>query len=371
MPRARLVIGCMTGTSLDGVDAAALRIEGEGLDIAAAFVTGASGGLHEAGALLLPLARGEKLSAEEITRARRAYGEAIADTVAEVAGLTGAHPHLVAIHGQTVFHRPPWSWQLVDPWPVARRLACPVVFDLRGADLAAGGQGAPITPLADWVLFRSDSIGRAIVNLGGFCNATLLPAGASPSDVRGFDICACNQVLDEAARLGLRRPFDQDGAGALSGTPRDPAVEALALTLRRQAAEGRSLGTGDEGARWCADWEDRLIGVDLVASAADAVGRVIGEALRERLGPEGKASLAGGGVRNAALVRAIERALDRPTGRTDDLGVPAQFREAAGMAVLGALAADGICVTLPGVTGAGQPIPLSGAWVNARINPTP
>jgi anhydro-N-acetylmuramic acid kinase len=189
--------------------------------------------------------------------------------------------------------------------------------------------------------------------------------------VRGFDVCACNQILDEAARVGLRRPFDEGGAAALTGTARTPGVEALASALRAQASEGRSLGTGDEAARWCTEWADRLIGVDLVAGACEAVGRVIVQTLEQRLGPEGEVFLAGGGVRNAALVGAIERGLGRPPRVTDNLGIPAQFREAACMGVLGALAADGVSVTLPNVTGARDPIPLSGAWVNTRPNPAP
>ena len=197
-------------------------------------------------------------------------------------------------------HSPPDSMQIMNPWPLAQRLGCPVISDLRGADLAAGGQGAPITPVADWVLFRSLDEDRAIINLGGFCNVTTLPARSGPESVRGFDVCACNQVLDACARTALGRAYDEDGQAALSGTPDEAAVGALLAVLRDQASGRRSLGTGDEcGA--CVERFCSLAGVDLMASAARAIGTVIGERVR---GP-GAPVLAGGGVRNAALVRSM------------------------------------------------------------------
>ena len=110
-------------------------------------------------------ADGELMTAGDLGRLALELGERLAEaTEATAAGLGAVD--LVAVHGQTIVHRPPVSWQLVNPAPVAARLACPVVFDLRQADLAAGGQGAPITPIADWVIFRAPGVRRAIVNLG-------------------------------------------------------------------------------------------------------------------------------------------------------------------------------------------------------------
>lgn len=365
----RLAIGVMTGTSFDGIDAAAVSIEGEGLAIRARFLEGVSSGLGPGRAGLRELTLAGVVDAERFLASRLDYSEALADAAELVARRVGTRPTLVALHGQTVFHRPPLSWQVVEPWVVARRLGCPVVSDLRGADLAAAGQGAPITPLADWVLFRDAERERAIVNLGGFCNVTLLRAGADTEAVEGFDVCACNHVLDAAARAGLALAFDDAGAAALRGTPDPHCLEELTKALGEQAGSGRSLGSGDEGVAVVEDWAARLQGESLVASAAAGVGAAIARAIRRRVSDGAELLLAGGGARNQALSAAIARDADglgvRPI---DETGLPGAFREAACMAVLGALAADGVSVTLTRVTGAREPIPLGGSWVNVRVN---
>lgn len=357
-PEPRLAVGTMTGTSLDGLDVAAVAIEGEGLAMRAALVAHRSFPLGLA-ARLRDACDGKPAPAGEFAGLARAFGLAHAEAIAAtLAGhRPGLTPDLIAVHGQTIFHRPPVSWQLVNPFPIASAFDCPVASDLRGADLAAGGQGAPITPLADWILFRGESA-RAVVNLGGFCNLTVLPPASRPeaeAAIAGFDACACNQVLDAAARTALGKPFDADGATAAGGVPDGPAVHRLRDLLERQRREGRSLGTGDEAGAWVTDHAPRLRPADLLASAAAAVGGAIGAAIREgltRFGPDvGEILLAGGGARNRALVAAIAAEARCPCRTTADVGVPIEAREAMGMAILGTLAFDGAPTTLPQVTG--------------------
>jgi anhydro-N-acetylmuramic acid kinase len=355
--RTRIVIGCMTGTSLDGLDAASVRIEGEGLSMRAALLDVVSHPLEIDG--LAALARGAATDAGTVARMAMHLGEAHADAIGPLIAAHGA-PAFVVAHGQTVFHASPRSWQLINPWPIARRHGCPVLTDLRGADLSAAGEGAPITPLADWVMFRDAAASRAIVNLGGFCNVTLLEAGSTPEGVRGFDVCACNQLLDAVARQMLGVPYDEGGAAAASGIVDEAAVQSLLPRLRHDA--GRSLGTGDEALAWLA--EQTLTGADLAATACAAIGRRIGEVVGEAR----EVLLAGGGARNASLVRAIEAARSGPVGSIERLGVGPEARESMAMAVLGALIADGVCPTLAGVTGANEPIPLAGSWINVTPN---
>ncbi|MCA9280527.1 MAG: anhydro-N-acetylmuramic acid kinase [Phycisphaeraceae bacterium] len=354
----RLVIGCMTGTSQDGVDAAAVRITGRGLGARVGFEGGTSGGLRSETGALRALAAGDGVSAEAVARSARALGDDHVAVIREIVERVG-RPDLISVHGQTVFHRDGLNWQVMDPWGIARAFRVPVVFDLRGADIAHGGRGAPITPIADWMMFRDAHTSRCIVNLGGFCNITMLGAGSGVETIAARDVCACNQVLDDVARRVLGCDFDGDGRRAMAGRVDEAARDDLRARLMAQGEAHRSLGTGDEAHGWVDAWRERCRADDMAASACAAVGEVIG---RGAAGAE-EVYLAGGGVRNAALVAAVERTAKARTRALDVLGVPGAYREAAAMAVLGALCADGVAITLPGVTGVRGDAPMAGAWV--------
>lgn len=361
----RFVVGCMTGTSIDALDVAMVRISGSCFDMRGellAFHSEPLGGLAHT---LRRIASEEKLSAREIADASWALGELHASAIARV--VTNRTPDLVCAHGQTVMHAPARplgrTWQLLQPAPIAARWRCPVVFDLRAMDVAMAGQGAPITPIADWILFRAMDRTRAIINLGGFANMTLLPAGAAQDSVRGFDICACNQLLDAVARDRLYAPFDKDGVAAAGGTVNRELFEALTRQLDLQARSGRSLGDGDDMAQ-SLRWATHLSPRDVARTACEAIAAVIGQAVAKL--PEAhrvrEAFLAGGGALHPVLSAAIERAAGTPCMPLDSLGVPVHAREAVCFAVLGALCQDGVPITLPEVTGVSFPAPRAGAW---------
>lgn len=352
-PGARTVVGCMSGTSADGIDAAAVRVSGRGLDAqhhSLAFASVPYGSLAEP---VRALQRGSAMAAAEIASLSRDLALLHAELVRGMVAQAG-QPDLIVMHGQTIHHAPPVSWQLASPAVVAAALDCDVMADLRAADLAEGGQGAPITPLADWLLMRDRSPtpnARAIINLGGFCNATILPAGASPESIEGFDVCLCNQLLDHACVSRTGQPFDEGGARALRGSA-DPAISArIAEHLASQHGAGRSLGSADE----CIGLADLAAGLapdDALATVADAVAHAIAQVVGAVVAPEWFA--AGGGTRNAALMRALARhasAHDAALATTESIGVATQAREAIAMAALGAAARDGASITLHGVTG--------------------
>jgi anhydro-N-acetylmuramic acid kinase len=370
----RLVAGCMTGTSIDSLDAALVEISGRGLEMRARFVRGVARELGPLKPRLRAIAEQKPVTAGEAAAAMHELGVLHASAVKELAA--GGRLDLVCVHGQTVYHRPPLSWQLIQPAPIARAMRCPVVFDLRAADLAAGGQGAPITPIADWVLFASATHGRDVVNLGGFCNITHLPARgrraasggpeAAPAAVAGKDVCACNQVLDAVARATIGEPFDRDGEMAARGEPDEGAAGQLLTLLHHQAHSGRSLGTGDELHSWIEAARHVLPPEVVAASACEALGRVIaGQFGRSAT----EAVLAGGGVRNKALVGAIRRHAEVEVRMSDSLGTPAPHREAACFAVLGALCQDRVPITPPRTRAGevspeiGAPPVISGHWV--------
>ncbi len=356
----RLIFGFMTGTSIDALDGSAVRVSSRGLDMRATPVHHVSLPLGELAPRLRAFASDAALAARDVAALARDLALLHVDAARELEQASG-RPTLLVAHGQTVFHAPPLSLQLFSPTPLAAALNAPVIHDLRAADLALGGQGAPITSLADWLLFRDARETRAVVNLGGFCNVTILPAGGAPDDVRGFDVCACNHVLDEVARRSLRAPYDKDGAAASAGSPHAEAADQLATILTRQAAGGRSLGTGDEAATWIEQWGGAVARPeDLAASAVEGVSQVIVQAIGAH-NPD-RLIVAGGGAHNRALLSALARHAESPVTLSADLGIPVSHRESVCIALLGGLCEDRAPITLPGVTRVPSPAPLSGCF---------
>lgn len=349
----RYVVGCMTGTSLDGLDTVLAEVTGRGMRLRAQVIARRSVSLGALGPRLRALAEQQPLSAGAIATLSRDFSLLHARTIKALCRTQ--LPTLVVVHGQTVFHAPPVSWQLLTPAVIAQALGCPVISDLRAADLAAGGEGAPITPLADLLLYGHARERRTVINLGGFCNLTRLPPGRDPAGVRGGDVCACNQVLDGVARVVLGSAYDRGGRAALSGTS-DPRAESdLVKRLDGQRRAKRSLGTGDELHSWIA--KHPLAPADLARSACAAIATVIVRAAA----PADRLVLAGGGTRNRALIAELTARAGVPVTLSDDLGVACGDREALGMAVLGALSQDGVPLSLSSVTGVKR-APLSGTW---------
>jgi len=356
--RERRVVGCMTGTSVDGLDVAIVGIQGSGLGLRARFIRGRSASLGTMAERLRAFANQQPATAQEIATLMIEFAHAHTAAIRELLAREAAD--LICIHGQTVYHAPPVSWQLFQPASVAHALSAPVVTDLRQADLTLGGQGAPITPLADWVLFRHAIDPGCVINLGGFANISSwrTPAPNQP-EIAGGDICVCNQLLDAIARSRLRMPFDDGGREAARGQVDPRALVELERVLSAQSSSGRSLGTGDELARWH-EHTAALPASVVLRTACEAIGRTI--AHRVASSSRG-VLLGGGGVRNAALVSAIRAHAPGTVESCDVAGVPPEYREAACFGVLGALCQDRVPITVPGVTGCRVPAPIAGSWV--------
>jgi anhydro-N-acetylmuramic acid kinase len=365
-----MIAGCMTGTSLDGLDASLVEVAGEGLDIKARLVGMVSrelGGLY---GVLKAMAEGEPQTPLDYLRAARQLGELHADAVEDL-----CRQHLpaetaldmIVAHGQTIWHAPSeaLSWQLFDAQPVVRRMGVQVCFDLRQADLIAGGEGAPITPISDWVMFRHPERDRLIVNLGGISNVTHLPGDGTPNQVTGADVGPCNLLIDGVVRhLFSDRRIDIDGQIAQGGRIN---LEVYSLVQNHPVIRGkskRSIGREDFTDGWVRglvdQLKDKLPAADIVAGAVEAVAQLIG---RAGLTGTGDVVLAGGGARNPVLVQRVRAMMaGRAVILSDELGFPVDARESAGFAVLGALCQDGVSITLPKITGATAP-GVAGHWV--------
>jgi anhydro-N-acetylmuramic acid kinase len=370
----RYAVGFMTGTSVDGIDAAVIEARGFGTTLSARIVDHVHAPLDDLRPALTAFARGEAMTAAQITRLSRRFGELHAELLNRCRDERSLA--LVAAHGQTVTHAPPDSLQLLDPWPIVREAACPVVHDLRGADLAGGGAGAPITPRADAVLFRNHRMTAgtlAIVNLGGFVNVTLLPEPPDDDDgifegVEGFDCCPCNHLLDAAAEALLGTPFDVDGEVAMAGTPDAEAASRLRDSISGLFQAGRSGGDGDEMREHAIEIARSAASpADGLATLHRAVASAVIDCVQTRCDERGiqrpvEFVLAGGGVLNRRLVEEIGSRATVRVRSSDALGVPAQAREAAAMAILGLLAFDGLPITDPASTGRRTPAIPAGRW---------
>jgi 1,6-anhydro-N-acetylmuramate kinase len=336
---------------MDGVDAVAVQIEGKGLDMSADYLSMASSELGTIQKTLRQLASCGGAQ-EEQDRAAIEVGRVTNETIL---ALELIHIDLIALHGQTIFHAPPQSIQLIDATQIVTTFQCVVLTEPRQQDLQLGGQGAPITPLADWIMFRNEHESTAIVNLGGFCNVTILPAQSRPQDVQGFDVCCCNLMLNAISQHAFGIEYDTDGKLALSGKEDMNVTALLVEKLQEQCNESRSLGTNDDLGSFAIQLGKSLRPADLLASATSAIGTCISIATK---GVD-RVLIAGGGVHNQSLTKAI-----RNNGTIEQLGVPTQAREAMAMAILGALACDGVSITLPQITGRNVTDTIVG-WIQA------
>ncbi len=338
---------------MDGLDAALVRAVGRGLDLKVSLLGEHSCTIpKEIKNVATGIRRnGEEMRPAAIAPAMLEFGEVHARAVEHL--LAEHQPErlaVVAAHGQTSHHQPPVSWQLLNPFPISLVVDCPVVSDLRQLDLAMGGEGAPITPLTDWIMFRDKRESRMIVNLGGFVNLTFLPAGCRPDEVRGGDVCICNRLLDTIANDHLKVPYDDDGQHAAGGTIHQDAAADLCAIFTRESKDHVSLNDEFPQMNWLNNHvEAGMAGPDMAATAIDAIARQIGTRVRQSK-PD-VVFTAGGGAHNRTLLRAIEQHGDVVVKTTDDIGVPVQMREAMAMAILGLLALDGVPVTLPSITG--------------------
>ncbi len=356
------VLGLISGTSADGVDAALVRWE-RGTP---AFLGGRTFpypvDLREA------LLEAPELSLRDLAVLDRRVAEVFAEAAAECIRALGERPDLVASHGQTVLHPPgeASTWQIGDPDLLADRLGLPVVADFRRADRAAGGEGAPLVPLADLDLFRGLGLPLWILNLGGIANLTYADAGGS---CLASDLGPANALLDLACRM--RDPegpgYDRDGRLAGRGEAVPGFVDAFLAHPFFARGIPKSAGREEFGAAFLAGCEDAAGGLslpDLCASICRACAAAVARGLRLFPPPEGETTIwvAGGGLRHPRLMAELRRGVPAFLFRSlEEGGFDPDLREAACFAAMGRRALLGWPGSLPGTTGAPVPLRL-GRW---------
>ena len=371
--RARFIVGLMSGTSCDGIDAALVRVKGTGADIHMKFIRFAT----------LPYPRvlrnrlmATHFTAREICLLNFELGEQFAQAaraVMDEAQEGEAPVDFVASHGHTIAHIPPRSGgalgtlQIGEPAVIAERTGLLVVSDFRSRDMAAGGQGAPLTPYADWVLFHRLERTVACLNIGGIANFTVVTPDFA--DVFAFDIGPGNMAIDGAAQLLTRgmQQMDEDGVLAARGTVIPEFLDYLLSHKFFKRRPPKSTGREEFGAEVylrdaLATRKDRHSVEDLMATVTASVGYGIVGAfngfVKKRLAA-GHMIVSGGGAYNKTLLRWIRKGLPEVVVNTsDEYGLPANVREAVAFAILGNETIFGTPANVLQATGATRPVVL-------------
>ncbi|HBZ69768.1 MAG TPA: anhydro-N-acetylmuramic acid kinase [Deltaproteobacteria bacterium] len=373
-----LVIGLMSGTSADGVDAALVEwpegAHARPFRLVAfreePFPPELQERIHHlaAGRVAGPQALRELASLDVLLGER--FAEAAA-AVARASGIALERVDAVASHGQTVGHYPEQraTLQIGDPSVIAERTGCTTVADFRPRDVAAGGEGAPLAPFFHYAALGDPGESRAVLNLGGIANLTWIPRGAGPGDVIAFDVGPANALIDGVVRAQTqgRERMDREGARALRGKV-DARLLARLLEdefLRRPPPKstGRERYGLAEAEALAAEWARKgRAPDDLVATLVAFTAEAVAAACRDFLGtdsPVERLLVGGGGARNPALFEALRSALTCTRVEPfDAAGVPAQAAEAMAFSLLGRNALLGIPNHLPRCTGARRPLVL-------------
>ena len=367
------LIGLVSGTSADGIDAALIRLEGKKPPVLEAFVL-----LPFPAALrgrVLGVAGGAAVGAPEIAALDVELGELFARAalaVARKAGVAISAVSAIGSHGQTIHHapraRPATTMQIGDPSVIAERTGVTVVADFRRRDVAAGGEGAPLVPMAHLQLFGEPGRGRAVQNLGGIGNVTVLPGKGGVNGVFAFDTGPANMLLDALVRVfsGGRRRFDRNGATSAKGEPDEKLLgELLREPFFRRAppkSTGRELFGRAYVSRLIAEGRRRhLQPEELLATAAELTARSIAISYERFVLPKAKVReclLCGGGVHNRDVVARIAghlRPLGIETKSTEDFGVDPDAVEAIAFALLAWDTLSGRAGNIPRATGARGP----------------
>ncbi len=383
-----VVAGVMSGTSADGIDVAICRVGPGNGGVPRWEMVG-----HRAfpfpklvreavlGAMNAPAA-----AVADLARLSWRLGALYADAVEKAQEELGVTVELVGCHGQTVYHQGHAerflgapvraTWQMGEAAVIAERLRCPVVSDLRPADLAAGGQGAPLVPMFDWVVLRDAAMHRVLLNLGGIANVTALRSGAGLEETLAFDTGPGNMVIDGCMRELYGKAIDTGGRVASRGR----VFAGEVMTAMRDGYFGRlppkSCGREQFGTKYVQTFIERCRkaganNADIVTTATALTSSSVVEAFENFVLPHFPADaerdgrieflVSGGGAKNLALMGMLEGVLEERrvrVRRLEELGIDPAAKEAAAFALLGWMTWAGLPGNVVSATGATRPVVL-------------
>jgi len=357
-----LAVGLMSGTSLDGVSAALVSLDAEPPAARLVAFHQEPYAAAERGRIIDAIARGR---ARDLALLHVALAERFAGAALQLLAAAKCSPcelSFVASHGQTVWHEPGRATlQLGDPAVLAERLGVRVVSDFRSRDVAAGGQGAPLVPLADVMLFGHETRGRLLLNIGGMANVTWVPRRGRVEGALAFDTGPGVAVIDAVTRrVDPDAPYDRDGERARHGRVAARALAQLLADPFFTQAPPKSTGREHFGMAFADQLIERVAGSDndAVATATALTVESIAQAVERwtPAGPTDELVISGGGARNPALVEQLAaRVQPRPVLPFDHLFFDGEAKESVAFAFLGLLTLEGRPGNLPGATGARGP----------------
>jgi len=392
-----IVAGVMSGTSADGINVAIVRIS-RTTDFATQDASpktavrphlkvrfellGSSETPYAAGVRrkILESMNARSASVADLARLNFLLGELYADAVSATARKLKVKLELIGCHGQTLYHqgdkqkflgrRIATTWQTGEGAVIAERLGVPVVSDFRPADVAAGGKGAPLVPLLDYLLYCDAKIGRIVQNIGGIANLTAIPANASARQIGAFDTGPGNMVMDAVMERLCRKAYDKDGRLAAKGRA---LGKALAWGLRHKFFERKppkTAGREEFGREFVTDFLkccERARKEDVMATASALTARSVALSVknfvlaRQPRGQFREMIVSGGGAKNPTLMKMLAaelRPLNLVLRRSDEFGLPSEAKEAIAFAVLAYQTWHQAAGNIPSATGAKHPAVL-------------
>jgi anhydro-N-acetylmuramic acid kinase len=380
--RAMTVAGIMSGTSADGIDVAVVRITPgrtrPGLTLLAHEGFKFPAVLRRA---VLAAMNAESTSTAELARLNWRLGLAYAEAVQAAVKKHKVKLDLIGCHGQTLFHQAQpmeyarrkfaCTWQAGEAAVIAGALGVPVVSNFRPADMAAGGQGAPLVPLLDYVLFADARRGRVLQNIGGIANLTAIPAGATANKVIAFDTGPGNMVIDALTQELFGKPFDRNGALAARGKVLAPVLAAELRNPYYKLKPPRTAGREQFGREYATKFlsQCKRYGSkpeDALTTATALTAETIAASYKQYALPKMRDRgvdyiVSGGGARNATLMAMLAQRLE-PLGcglaSSETFGLPAEAKEAAAFALLAWQTWHRLPGNVPAATGAAKAVIL-------------
>ena len=370
------VVGLMSGTSADGIDAALVDVSAQGVRLRAFRTYPFTPAVRRK---VLALCDPAVSTVGRICHMNFVLGELLAESVLRLAAESGVglgNIDLVGSHGQTIYHESAGqrfgrrlarsTLQIGEPSVIAERTGITTVADFRPRDIAAGGQGAPLVPYADFVLFAHRRLSRVLCNVGGIANVTYLPAGCKLQDVLGFDTGPGNMIVDELVRrmTGGRKQLDRNGRLGRAGRVHAGLLAELLGHPYLRRRPPKTTGREQFGAGFAEKLTRRaralgLSDVDLVATATAFTAESIARGCRKLAKQVDELILCGGGSRNPVLVAMLRKALEPiPVRMMDELGFDADAKEAVSFAILAGETIRGQANNVPSATGADHPVVL-------------